>query len=348
MADTQEAPQLPETAPEASGSIRQAQEALVGLMGSDEDNPKKNEAAPTEEAESTEEAHDEPLEAESEDDSEEYEEESEESDIEDEEGEEPDAYTVRVNGQDHEVTLDELVKGYSRQSDYTKKTQEIAEERGQMAEALEMAQQEVAQIQQEREEYVASLQNVIDNSNEHLQQFANIDWERLKEESPIEYVTLREDYRDAQDRIQAMFHQQEVVKARQAEDAAIQHKSVVAREHQKLAEKMPEWNDKAKRQALGSQLREYAINSGYSEQEIGSLVDHRSLLVLRKAMLYDKANPSKVASKKLRNKPKVISSGAIMDKSTSSKTQRKKQMGRLRQSGHVKDAASLFEDFVEL
>jgi len=348
MADTREAPQLPETAPQAPGSIAEAHEALVGLMGSDEDNPKKKEATPTEEEESTEETQDEPLEAESEDDSEEYEEESEEFDEESEDGEEPDVYTVRVNGADHEVSLDELVKGYSRQSDYTKKTQEIAEERNHMEEALEMARSEVGQIQQEREEYVASLQNVIDNSNEHLQQFMNVDWERLKEESPIEYVTLREDYRDAQDRVQAMFQQQEMVRARQADDAAKQHQTVVASEHQKLAAKLPDWKDQAKRQKIGTQLRDYATSLGYSPQEVGSLVDHRSLLVLRKAMLYDKANPSKVASKKLRNKPKVVSSGAIRDKSSSSKATRRKQMERLRETGHVNDAASLFEDFVDI
>jgi uncharacterized protein YifE (UPF0438 family) len=347
MADTREAPQTA-VAPSPEGSISIAQEAILGLMGSVEDLPKTEEASPTEEAESTEETQDEPLEAESEDDSEEYEEESDESDEEDEQEEDPGVYTVKVNGEAHEVTLEELVKGYSRQSDYTKKTQDIAEERGHMEQALEMARAEVGQIQQEREEYVASLQNVIDNSNEHLQQFMNVDWERLKEESPIEYVTLREDYRDAQDRVQAMFQQQEMVKQKQSSDAAQQHQTVVAREHAKLSEKLPEWGNEAKRQTIGAQLRDYAVGLGYSTDEIGSLIDHRSLLVLRKAMFYDKANPSKVASKKLKNKPKLVSSGSIMDKSVSSKSKRKKQMGRLQKTGHIDDAASLFEDFVDI
>lgn len=42
-------------------------------------------------------------------------------------------YTVRVDGQDVEVTLDELRNGYSRQADYTRKTQELASEREQIA-----------------------------------------------------------------------------------------------------------------------------------------------------------------------------------------------------------------------
>lgn len=50
-------------------------------------------------------------------------------------------YKVTVDGAEHEVTLDELRSGYSRQSDYTRKTQELAEARKRLgaAEALATA-----------------------------------------------------------------------------------------------------------------------------------------------------------------------------------------------------------------
>jgi len=57
------------------------------------------------------------------------EEEYEPEDNRDEEGEETEVYTVMVNGEEMEVDIEELRNGYSRQSDYTRKTQEIAEER---------------------------------------------------------------------------------------------------------------------------------------------------------------------------------------------------------------------------
>ena len=38
-------------------------------------------------------------------------------------------YTVKVNGEDVEVTQEELLRGYMRQSDYTRKTQALADER---------------------------------------------------------------------------------------------------------------------------------------------------------------------------------------------------------------------------
>ena len=44
-------------------------------------------------------------------------------------------YTVTVNGQSEEVSLDELRDGYQRQSDYTRKTQELASERRRLQQA---------------------------------------------------------------------------------------------------------------------------------------------------------------------------------------------------------------------
>jgi hypothetical protein len=44
-----------------------------------------------------------------------------------EEQEQPQVFTVKVDGKEVEVTLDELQKGYSRTQDYTRKTQQIAE-----------------------------------------------------------------------------------------------------------------------------------------------------------------------------------------------------------------------------
>ncbi len=38
-------------------------------------------------------------------------------------------YTIKVDGEEQQVTLDELQDGYSRQADYTRKTQELASER---------------------------------------------------------------------------------------------------------------------------------------------------------------------------------------------------------------------------
>lgn len=45
------------------------------------------------------------------------------------------SYTVKVGGEEKEVSLDELVSGYQMQSDYTRKTQALAEEKARLADA---------------------------------------------------------------------------------------------------------------------------------------------------------------------------------------------------------------------
>lgn len=49
------------------------------------------------------------------------------------------SYTVKIDGQEVSVTIDELLKGYQRQSDYTRKTQALAAERQQMEELAMLA-----------------------------------------------------------------------------------------------------------------------------------------------------------------------------------------------------------------
>lgn len=45
------------------------------------------------------------------------------------------SYTVKVDGEESQVTLEELQDGYQRQADYTRKTQELADERKRLQQA---------------------------------------------------------------------------------------------------------------------------------------------------------------------------------------------------------------------
>ena len=75
-----------------------------------------------------------------------------------------------------EVTLEELSKGYSRQQDYTKKTQEIAEYRKHYQNAVDQYGNEIAEIQATRQQYVDALANMVQAEYGQLQQYANVDW----------------------------------------------------------------------------------------------------------------------------------------------------------------------------
>jgi len=346
MADTQLAPQpTVQPLPELPGSVREAQEALLGIMEPEEETPETEEAQPTEEEESQPIGEDKSFEEETE---EETEEESEEESEEPDEGSEETLYAVTVNGEEQQVTLDELMSGYSRQSDYTRKTQDVAKERKQMEELQTHHASEINQARAERQQYLESLNKIIGNTASNLDKFANVDWESLKDSDPIGYVTKKEEFREAQEKVQAMQQEHYVAQQRQLEDQNKMRNTALHEENKRLADVLPEWSDPDKQKKLVSTIRNYAVEQGFSEQELNSLVDHRSLIVLMKAQKYDAMQNSDVKSKKLRNKPQVIRSGKGVTRSSSDKSKRTVQMKRLRGTGHLDDASVLLEDFIDI
>jgi len=349
MADTQTAPQAPaglQPIPALGGSVTEAQEALLGLMEPEEETPETEEAQPTEEEESQPVEEDESFEEESEEEEEAEgaEEESEETEGEEEE----ELYAVTVNGEEVAVSLDELLSGYSRQSDYTRKTQEIAGDRKEMEALQQRYNSEVQQIQQERQQYMDALTNIIANQGGELEKFANVDWDTLRENDPIEYVTTREQYREAQEKVQGLQHEQaRAAQVQQAQNNQAQHQMLKV-EKGKLVEAIPEWGDPDKQKDLSANLQSYAKEQGFTAEELNSLVDHRSVLVLLKAQKYDQLQKSNVKSKKLKNKPKVIRAGSGTSTKGSDKSKRTAQMKRLRGTGHIDDASALLEDFIDI
>ena len=346
MADKQVAPQAHEVQAQP-GSIMEAQEVLLGLMEPEKEKPETEETTPTEEEESTEETQDESLEEESEEEVEESEEEEEaepeESDDEDEEA----LFAVTINGEEQAVTLDELMKGYSRQSDYTRKTQKLAEDFKNLTELETQWKQEMEATQQERAQYANALENVINSSLKNLNKF-DVDWDDLRQNDREEYLLKRDEYREAQDNIQKQQREHQAIQQKQQQEMAQQFQQAKQEEYHKLVDKLPDWGDEKKRAELGTTVREYALSQGYSADEINSLVDHRSVLVLLKAKQFDDLSNSKVKAKKLKNKPKVIRAGKGKDRTDDNKNKRAIQMKRLKGSGRVDDASILLEDFIDI
>jgi hypothetical protein len=334
------------TLPPGEGSIMEAETAILGMLEPEEEKPKPEEAQTSEEEVSE----DEPEASEEEVEEEDAEEESPEEEETEEEDDTPQRYSVKINGEDHEVTEDELIKGYSRQADYTKKTQELSQYRSQLDQAAQFYQTEVAATQEARQQYINSLAQGVQISLSSLQEFENIDWERLKAEDKEEYLTKRDDFREAQNSVQKLkqTHAQEAQK--QNADQQNQFQNWAQTEHQKLVSILPDWGDPVKQKAIAGELRQFASSKGFAEEELAQLFDHRSILILMQAKAWedDQRKVKTVKSKKIKNKPKVTRSGKGVQKSDSDKSKRTAQMKRLRETGHHRDAVSLLEDFIKL
>ena len=342
MADKQPAPQAHEEQTQP-GSIWEAQEAILKIEESERETPETEEATPTEEEESQPIAEDESLEEETEEE-EESDEAEEESEEPDEEDEEELLYAVKVDGEEHEVTLDELMKGYSRQSDYTKKTQELSEGRKAIEQLYGQYNHEINAVQQERQQYISALSQVIEHSVAGLDAYQNIDWETLKNEDPIDYLTKKEEQSAMQNQVAYNMQQREQVVLAQKQQQAQHREHFRLSEQHRLVEALPEWSDADTRTQLTNDMREYALNNGFTEQDLSGLIDHRYFLTLMKAQKYDALQKSDVKAKKVKNKPKVVRAGSPRGKKATDKKQRTVKMKRLQSTGHVDDAASILED----
>jgi hypothetical protein len=260
---------------------------------------------------------------------EETQEEQSEEDEEPEEQDQPTVFTVKVDGKEVEVTLDELQKGYSRTQDYTRKTQQIAEIRKQVEAETEAVRAERAQYAQRLGALQAQLQGAE----------TQIDWDRLYQEDPIEWVRQKEVMREKQEKLQAIqFEQQRVAQLTQQEQQ--QHfESHLQAQHAKLLEIIPEWKDPAKAKAEKQLLVEFGQKTGFTPEELKAIVDHRAVVALRKAALYDQMMTKRKAITPVTNNgPRPAKPGAAGRVSQTTEAVRAKQ--RLAKTGRVDDAAS--------
>ena len=260
---------------------------------------------------------------------EETQEEQSEEDEESEEQEQPTHFTVKVDGKEVEVTLDELQKGYSRTQDYTRKTQQIAEIRKQVEAETEAVRAERAQYAQ----MLGALQAQLQGTE------TQIDWDRLYHEDPIEWVRQKEVMREKQEKLQAIqFEQQRVAQLSQQEQQ--QHfESHLQAQHTKLLEVIPEWKDVAKAKTEKQLLVEFGKKTGFTPEELSAIVDHRAVVALRKAALYDQMMTKRKAITPVTNNgPRPAKPGAAGRVSQTTEAVRAKQ--RLAKTGRVDDAAS--------
>jgi len=250
-------------------------------------------------------------------------------------------YTIKVGGEEMEVDIDELKSGYQRQADYTRKSQALAEQR----KGTEKIQAERMQLEQERQMYANGLQMLQEQQSAKLQNFDGVDWNTLKEEDPYAYMLKKDEYRDAQDKVNNVAQQQSLIQQEQQQAHKKARAHFIQQEYTKLVSALPEWTDKDS--TIKQDIRKYAADVGFQPEEINQLADHRSVLVIKKAMEYDKLT-KKVAPKKkaVKKVPKVQKAGRGKSKEDTATEALKKKRTRLRKSGKQKDAASLFYDML--
>ena len=320
-------------------TVDQAQSAFANLLNATDESQEQT-------TESVEATQDEPQEVtESEVETGEVEEQSQSEDqTEDysEEAQEEEAkYEIKVNGKPVEVTLDELMSGYQRDSDYRRKTMELADERRLLEEEVNRAKSESDAVAKLRQDYATRLSE-IENS---MKPDANIDWARLYETDPDEYHRKKievENKSKALETIKA--ERQRAIQEQQQEQSKV-FNQYLEQQKKLLADKEPESVDPVKGEILRKDMTSYLKKEGYSDQELNMMVDHRSFVIAKKAMLYDKMMNSKISAKQSKTVPKMVRSGTTKTINKDSQ-QAKSLKSRLKQTGSMRDAANVLKQFL--
>lgn len=289
----------------------------------------------TEEAETAEQSQDEPGEIEDDQEADEI-----EAGADDEEGEaegetdegddaepapEPtDDVHVTVNGE--KIALSELKAGYQRQADYSRKTQEVAEKR----KGLEALSARVIQTVEAVADFL-------------IKQIPPEPDPQLAMTDPNRFVQMKAMHDAASAQVSALLDQTGQVKQVEQALTAEQKRELLQQENAKLVERFPVTATKEGHAKFFETATNAAKELGYSDDEIKSVMDHRTFALAYYAAMGMRAEKAQAKAKaKVQNAPPVASPKAQKQGVNASKARRNQEaMKRLARTGSIEDALAI-------
>lgn len=173
------------------------------------------------------------------------------------------------------------------------------------------------------------------------------DMQKLATEDPAQYLAKLAEYNTLNRRLTEAQAKHQAT-AQQFAQAQQQFQSeTLKREREALFKAIPDWRDDGKFKQAKTRILAYMAERGFSEQEVGSLMDHRALLVAYDAARFRESQKAlKASAKSLGTKPKVAKPGASTTPAQANDEQTKALRQQLKKTGKIDDAAKLFERFV--
>lgn len=293
------------------------EDRLVGILEAEENQPEEEEPQEQEEVDTEAEA-----------------------DSDEEQTEEPQKITLKRGEEEVEVDLEEAKNLAQMGYDYTKKTQEVAEQRKQVemyaqaVKAQEQAIRQQAELQQVLIKEIAKVESI----NDQIAAYERVDWNTLSDTDPVQaqkayfaYTQLMNQRTQAQQDIQYKY--QQLTQQRIEQD-----QMRLAQAQQELVKMIPDWNaDKAR------ELREAGKSYGFDDNELSSITDPRMVKVLAEAAAYRKLQAEKATvTKKVSDKPAVVKPGA-KDTKRAAQADYAKDRAALKKTGDQHLAAKLIE-----
>lgn len=251
---------------------------------------------------------------------------------------------VKVDGEEFEVNLSELKNGYQRDSDYRKKTMELADSRKAFVQESEAQKAEIGSRLEQVNALIDNLQTQI------LNEFQGIDWNQLRNENPGEYSAMVQDFQSRQLQLQQIqqVSQAEAEKLQKEQQAKQQeqYRELLAAEREALLEEIPEWKDSKVMTEESKKLTDFLKLRGFNEQEINYVADHRIIKMARDLMKSDTVvKKADIVKSKLKNLPKLVKPGAKKTQNTVLQEKQQKLRAKIKKTGgRVQDITELLMD----
>ncbi len=251
------------------------------------------------------------------------------------EEEEPDEqlYTVKWDGRDQQVTLNELLRGYAGQAYIQKGMRENATIQQRLLEAEQALNSDLKQVAQ----FAQALQ-----TGQLPMRPPKPPSEELLSKDPIGYLEARVKYDNDLAAFQQVQYATQELTARQAQAEEKAHKARLADEHQRLAQAIPafakpETAARVKQDLLAAGQEVY----GFELDELRSVADHRMLRVLHDAAQYRRLMAGKATEKQPSQAPKtpVIKPGVKAAPQASKRVKSEQAKAQMKRSGSVDDVA---------
>lgn len=240
-------------------------------------------------------------------------------------------FKVKVNGEEREVPLSELLKGYQMESDYRVKTSQVAEQARAVQAQAAQAQAMQAHYAQQLQAYQAQLSQMQPSPPDP----------NLIQSDPVAFLQQQQAYQGWQQQMQAVQVEQQQLAQQHQMQQLQSRQALLAQQAELLTKAIPDWADESKAKAEKASLSEYLTKLGFSREEVGQVADHRAVLMARKAMLYDQLMNKQVdATKKVASlPPKAPQRPGNGVAPTDGRT---RAVQSLKRSGSVDDAAHVF------
>lgn len=247
------------------------------------------------------------------------------------EAEQPQLITVKSDGTEKQVTLDQLKQSYAGQDYIQRRMQEVA----QMEKQFQAQTQQLAQ----REQQLMQLE-------QQVQQFGMTPPEppskELFDEDPIGYMQQKMEYDEAVVQFNQRASQMQQLRAQQQAQTQAQQNAFKQQQAQILAERLPDIVHPEKGDKLKSDLFNVGVSYGFSEQEMANVTDARYILALNDALKWRRLQQKKTkAAKGTESTTPVVKAGAKRRASEGEAAAKKKQQQRLQKSGRIEDAINL-------